>query len=193
MSNSTKKRTQRAKKHKTVNRTATRKAAPCRASSQELPLDDESKSVMAAFEWMGYDQNSRDYLMGLGVANQDAYIDVRVGMKHKSGEEFMEWAYLFRVGYVRVPADLELLIDCQLQALSVAVRLEKYNSGIDLIAEARRLTSRQKIQNTIRSRDLPSGAKYYFSPYELGSKEYMVWLLKYSKKFEKPWKGRPFG
>lgn len=194
MSNShpAKSRSKQNKKRKPIHRLSAHKARVWVSTPPIDDLDDESRSVMAAFEWMNFGDDMRDVITGLGIFDQEAYIDVRVGMKHASGEELIIWASKVSIGHAQKHEDLENYFDGQIQALSMAVRWEKYQTGIDILAQARAATRHMKITNTIRSHDLPSGAKYYYAPYELGSNEHIMWLLKYSRKFERPWLGMPF-
>jgi hypothetical protein len=188
----TKSRSKTNKKRK-FHQPVSRNKAPiwvCPAITHDL--DDEGLSVMAGLEWMSLDDDTKDVITGLGIFDQEAYIDVRVGMKHKSVEDLISWASEVAVGHVRDHDDLENYFDGQIQALSMAARWEKYHTGVDIISRAKAATRNLKISNTIRSHDLPSGAKYYYSPYIIGSNEHVVWLLKYSRRFERPWLGMPF-
>jgi hypothetical protein len=148
---------------------------------------------MAAFEWLGFDTQMREQLGTIGIADQAAYLDVRLGMRHSSADAFINWAKEVGIAYARNHDDLEPYFDALIQALSVAVRFQKYTTGIDHLAKARAATRNMKVSNTIRSHELPSGAKYFYAPYEFATSEYIVWLLKYSRKFERPWRGNPFG
>lgn len=194
MSNShqTKSRSKQSKKRKSTYRMSPNKGKVWVSTPLSHDLDDESLSVMAAFEWMNFDDEIKEVVTGLGIFDQEAYIDVRIGMKHASHEELIMWASKVSIGHAQTHEDLENYFDGQIQALSMAVRWEKYHTGIDILAQARAATRHMKITNTIRSHDLPSGAKYYYTPYEIGSDEYIIWLLKYSRKFERPWLGMPF-
>jgi hypothetical protein len=188
MSNShpTKSRSKQNKKRKPNYRLSAHKARVWVNAPLSEDLDDESRSVIAALEWMNFDDDMREVITGLGIFDEEAYIDVRVGMKHASGEELIIWASKVSIGHAQNHEDLENYFDGQIQALSMAVRWEKYHTRIDILAQARAATRHMKITNTIRWHDLPSGAKYYYAPYELGSDEHIMWLLKYSRKFERP-------
>jgi hypothetical protein len=193
MSNSqaTKSRAKKSKKRAPTRIIKAAKARPWVLGPSRVGLDDESLSVMASLEWMNFDDDDTENLISVGIPNLEAYTDVRVGMKHSSGDELIEWASGVYVGYVQNQNDLEHYFDLKIQALSMAARREKYY-GIDIIARAKTATRHLKISNTIRWHDLPSGAKYYYSPYDVGTNEHIVWLLKYSRKFERPWLGKPF-
>jgi hypothetical protein len=194
MSNSqaTKSRVKQNKKRSPSRVIKARKARLWVPNSSVLALDDESLSNMASLEWLNFDDQDKENLTSIGIPNLEAYIDVRVGMKHSSSEELIDWATGVYVGHVKNEDDLEHYFDLQIQALSMAARLDKYYGGIDIIARAKAATRNLKISNTIRWHDLPSGAKYYYAPYDVGTDEHIVWLLKYSRKFERPWLGKPF-
>jgi hypothetical protein len=149
-------------------------------------LDDEGLSVMAGLEWISLDEDTKNVITGLGIFDQEEFIDVRVGMKHKSVEDLISWASEVGVGHVRDQGDLEKYFDGQILALSMVAQWEKYHTGVDIIDRAKVATRNLKISNTIRSHDLPSGAKYFYAPYIIGSNEHVVWLLKYSRRFERP-------
>ena len=194
MSNShpTKSRSKHNKKRKPKYRINAHKARSWVTSTVNVDLDDESLSVMAAFEWMNFDDERKDVIAGIGIFNQAAFIDVRIGMKHSSVDELITWASKVSIGYARNHSELEDYFDGQIQALSMAVRWEMFQTGVDVLARARAATRHLKITNTIRCHDLPSGAKYFYAPYELGTLEHLMWLLRYSRKFERPWLGKPF-
>lgn len=194
MSNShqTKARSKHSKKRKPIHHASSNKVRVWTSPSIVGDLDDEGLSVMAAVEWMNFDDEMRTVIAGFGIYDQAAYIDVRVGMKHASVQELIKWASKVSIGHVQNHDDLENFFDGQIQALSIAVRWEKYQTGIDILTQARARTRHMKITNSIRFHDLPSGAKYYYAPYEIGSDEHIMWLLKYSRKFERPWLGKPF-
>ena len=187
----TKQRPQSGKKRRPVNRTATRKPFAHVEMANEC-LDEEYFQAMAALEWMALSEDDRNIFVGVGIHDREAFIDVRAGFKHKSPQDFLDWAQMVYVGHAKAEAELENYFDCAVQALSIAVRAEKYATGRDLLAIARSETRFRTILTTIRSKELPSGARYYWAPYEIGTSEWMMWLVTYSRKFERPWLGMPF-
>ena len=191
--NQTKKHSKSRGKRKPIPRKVVRKLPAYLIAEHSLGHDDETLSVMAAFEWLGFEKQMREQLGTIGITDQTAYLDVRLGMRHRSADAFINWAKEVGIAYARNHDELETRFDALIQALSVAVRFQKYTTGIDHVAKARAATRNMKVSNTIRSHELPSGAKYFYAPYEFATSEYIVWLLKYSRKFERPWRGNPFG
>lgn len=170
-----------------------RDLSPGPAPDPEVQWNDDDLAVFASLEWFNYEASIRGHLAAVGILDAQAYVDVRVGMKHLSALEFMLWAPMVAIGYANSLSELENYFDAQIQRLSILARWEKHHKGIDILAEARAATRHKRISDQILSHDLPSGAKYYYSPYDVNSNEYMVWLVNYSRRFERPWLGMPFG
>ncbi len=193
MSNSHNTKKQRpAKVRKPVNRTATRKPTQCSFSdSRELevksPLDAESRQNMAVFEWWAFDEETLEKLESLGIKNQEAYIEVIVGLEFDSGQLFIEWAEGIGIGLVRTPKDLTDFMLVEVQSLLRAINLYNAMTGNDKLEEVRVATRHSKISGALRYRQLSTGSKYYFSPYKIGTDEYIVWLRKCSRKFVDSW------
>lgn len=182
-SHQTRNNTSKSKKRKPIYRTATRKPIACETSNPDQ-YDDETFATLAAMEWLSFDQEQQDALTGFGVFEREEYIDVRVGLRHSSAEEFFEWAGSRSIGYADNLGKLKKFISLQLVGLEMVFEMKGVSSQ-EGIASLIASTRHHKVSTTIRSYKLPSGAHYYFSPYKLGSAEHAMWLLKCGRKYLK--------
>jgi hypothetical protein len=135
---------------------------------------------MVAFEWMALTEEQNNLLIAAGIFMEHEYTELRLSMRHPSTDAFLEWAVHYGVGYVTEPADLMRLIGGQLVALRLAAQYCNETMEIDLFDQDKRsMKSRPPIRNGIKWKDLPSGARYYYSPYDAATVEGRVWLVQY--------------
>ena len=147
-------------------------------------FDVEAFSALAAFEWMALTEEDREKLHSVGIKDQLAFVDVRLGMRHSSSKELIGWAEQRGIGYVRTQKDLLEYFADQFEALSSKCMHAEFTQGIDLIEQYRTQTRHLKITTGILSITLPSGSRYYYSPYQTHTPQRALWLLNaYQKVF----------
>jgi len=147
-------------------------------------FDVETFSVLAAFEWMALTEEEKEKLLSAGMADQEAFLDVRIGMRHASSQDLITWADKRGIGYVRTQDDLRKYFMDHVEGLKFKCMHIEFTKGIDLIEQYKMQTRSLKITSGIPSITLPSGNRYYYSPYETHTPQRALWLLSaYTKIF----------
>jgi len=172
------------RKFKPTNKKQVRPQNPTAKSEDKNSFDAETFSVLAAFEWMALAEEDKEKLLSAGIADQEAFIDVRIGMRHASSQELLGWADQRGIGYVRTSHDLRKYFMDHVEGLKFKCMHVEFTQGIDLIEQYKMQTRSLKITSGIPSITLPSGNRYYYSPYQKHTPQRALWLLSaYTKVF----------
>ena len=183
MSNTQKTRT--SKSRKPINRMATRRGKQAQDLNQTNGYDDEYYALLAAMEWSELSKEQKQAVESLAIYDLPTYADVRVGMKHRSADEFVEWGIRFGLGVASTQNDLNALVAAEWEALRHGARLLTAKTGSDVVLEHIALTRTIKVSSNIRKYKLPSGAHFHFSPYDLGTPERTVWMIRCAKRLHR--------
>ena len=165
---------------------ATRRILPLANVPQNDEYDDEYFALVAALEWHGLSEEQRQAAESLAIYDLETYTDVRVGMRHRSAEEFIEWGVRVGVGVACTHNDLSVIVTAEVEAFRYAAHVLMATTGEDVVRAHIAQTRNVKVSSNIRSHKLPSGADFHFSPYDLGTPERTVWLMKCARRVLRP-------
>lgn len=133
-------------------------------------------SVRAVLEWMLTLPKSRKQLAVMGIRTMKDYIDVRVGLDLPADEDFKKWLQTYGFGLVTEPSDIyeymKPIVDDfpVFELLSFNLANPRVTGSVDVLT----MTGIEAVG--FMTKKLPSGARFYYSPYEQETDQAKAWL-----------------
>lgn len=184
MSRATKKKKQ-AKRSPATRSTAKRNVSPERflssilsdLSVEQSPEDLESYQVIAALEWSGLDNSTKEVLAMGGIHRLEDYVQVRSRLQPKAPKEFFaNWIAAYGLGVAPDTGDLaDVFVREYFHLLKVRVlsRLGGIDGRLDDLAN---VDPSAKFRPECFYLELPSGLRFHHTHFERDTPERRIWI-----------------
>lgn len=158
----------------TINDSATSPSQDHEADSRVL--NQEERLTMAALEWLMFGEEQLQMLRLGKISIVEEYVEASNGNLPLNGMSLVKWIGTYGMGAARTPGEVRELVARRLFA-EKQISSMLYKAGLNRnLADKKATANGPAIEPGLISQKLPSGATFYWSPYDMESPAGRVWL-----------------
>lgn len=139
-------------------------------------LNQEERLAMAALEWLMFGEEELQMLRLGKILSVEEYAEAATGNFPLDGMTLVKWIGTYGIGAARTPTEVRELIARRLFA-EKQISSMLYKAGQNRNLSDKKATAKgPDIEPGLLSAVLPSGATFYWSPYDMATPAGRVWL-----------------